>query len=362
VETRAGGPGPPAPFAPSSSDPGNGRSLPALLLAQAAAQREQPWLFVQRGLDWRWRSFGAVAARVERLRSALTEALAGLPPAGASGGAARRIGFEDDGGPEAVALDLAIQAAGACAAPLPPGLAEEALASALAERGCAALARLDAGAGATPRAAPAEPPTATFSAGAGESAAPAPTQDRAPVFHLPGDEPPGGSIAPPAPPWGGGSVLVTWEGRWKEVSQSELIAGVEDLGARLAPPKPPRRSRRPAAIRRSARPEREVLVLPRPLADPAGRRLAAWALAAGAALVLEPDRALLAATAAWVRPTVFAGDPAEIAALRAEVEARRRRRGLPFGRLHTVAVLGGEALPAAERAFWAGRGAAVSVV
>jgi len=358
VETRAGGPGPPAPFAPSSSDPGNGRSLPALLLAQAAAQREQPWLFVQRGLDWRWRSFGAVAARVERLRSAL----AALPPAGGSGGAARRIGFEDDGGPEAVALDLAIQAAGACAAPLPPGLAGEALASALAERGCAALARLDAGA--APGAAPAEPlaATATLSVGACESAAPGPSQHCAPVFHLPGDEPSGESIAPPAPPSGGGSVLVTWEGRWKEVSQGELIAGVEELGARLAPPKPPRRSRRPAAIRRSARPEREVLVLPRPLADPAGRRLAAWALAAGAALVLEPDRALLAATAAWVRPTVFAGDPAEIAALRAEVEARRRRRGLPFGRLHTVAVLGGEALPAAESAFWAGRGAAVSVV
>jgi len=363
VESRAGGPGPPAPSASASSDPGDDRTLPALLLAQAAAQPEQPWLFVQRGLDWRWRSFGAVAARVERLRAGLADGLAGLPAAGAHGGSAPRIGFEDDGGPDAITRDLAIQAAGACAAPLPPGLAGEARAVALAERGCAALALLGTGAE-TPPPASDEPgsTTSAASAGGGDAPSTAPEPDRVAVLHLPRDGP-SEPAASPTPSWADGSVLVTDEDRWREVSQGDLIAEVEELGARLASPNPQRRSRRTAAARRSARPRRDVLVLPRPLADPAGRRLAAWSLAAGAALVLEPDRVHLAATAAWVRPTVFAGDAAEIEALRALVDAgRSRRRGLPLGRLHTVAVLGGEALPAAERAYWTGRGAAVRVV
>jgi hypothetical protein len=283
-----------------------------LLLAHAAAQPEQPWLFVQRGLDWRWRSFGAVAARVERLRAALAAGVAGAPA---------RIGFEDAGRPGSIALDLAIQAAGACAAPLPPGLDGAALAAALAERGCSALAAFGA----------------------------AGSPSGLPVLHLPPDEASERESPPPSAPWLGGPVLVAGEGGWREVAQAELIGAAGELAARLAPARPRR--------------GREILVLPRPLADPAGRRLAAWALAAGAALALEPDRARLAAAAAWVRPTVFAGDPDEIAALRALVEPRRRRRGgLPLGRLHTVAVLGGAPLPAAERAFWTGRGVAVTVV
>ena len=308
-----------------------------MLLAHVVAQREQPWLFVQRGLDWRWRSFGAVAARVERLRAALAAGLGG-PPA--------RIGFEDSGRPSAIALDLAIQAAGACAAPLPPGLTGTALAAALAERGCAALAVFAAAAGAPP-------------ALAGEVAGPSGGGERpaavvgAPgvlVLHLARDEPSEREAPPPSAPWRGGPVLVAEGAGWREIAQTDLVAGAVELAARLAPGRPWRRGR-------------EVLVLPRPLADPAGRRLAAWALAAGAALALEPDRGNLAAAAAWVRPTVFAGDPAEVAALRAVVEPRRRRRrGLPLRRLHTVAVLGGAPPPAAERAFWTGRGVAVTVV
>ena len=64
-----------------------------------------------------------------------------------------------------------------------------------------------------------------------------------------------------------------------------------------------------------------------------------WATLTGAAVVLEPDPALRAATAAWVRPTVFHGTPEEIADLRAPGE--EDARGLPFRRLRTVLVAGG---------------------
>jgi len=79
-----------------------------------------------------------------------------------------------------------------------------------------------------------------------------------------------------------------------------------------------------------------------------------WATTTGAAVALEPEPGLRIATAAWVRPTVFHGAPEEIGALRAWVE-KGRRRGLPFGRLRTLLVAGGE-LGGEESAFWKGRG------
>lgn len=108
---------------------------------------------------------------------------------------------------------------------------------------------------------------------------------------------------------------------------------------------------------------RDVAVLAAPLARPA-RLLLAWAVVAGAVLVLEPDPAALAATAAWARPTVFLGDAAAVAALRARVPAaslltrfllRRVRPALPFGRLRAL-VVSGPPLAAGEAAFWTARG------
>lgn len=256
---------------------------------------------------------------MESLRAALAEA---TTPAGG------RIGFADRGRPSELALDLAIQAAGGCSAPLPGGLEGDRLAAAAADRRCEALAAFGL-------------------AVDGPSALPLVALAR---------EPPAGLVEPGAIDWTGGSVLVETESGAGEWSQPDLLAAAQRFAARLASAAEPPSGR---GLRRET-PRREILVLPRGLADPAGRTLAAWSLAAGAALALEPDRERRAATAAWVRPTVFAGDPDEIATLREA--AGQRRRGPPFRRLHTVAVLGGAPLAEAETAWWRDRGVALTVV
>ena len=99
--------------------------------------------------------------------------------------------------------------------------------------------------------------------------------------------------------------------------------------------------------------ERDIVVLGGPLEDPLERTMMAWATLSGAAVVLEPDPALRAATAAWVRPTVFHGTPGEIVDLRARVGKARKGR-LPFRRLRAVVVAG--ELSGEEAAFWRERG------
>ena len=75
----------------------------------------------------------------------------------------------------------------------------------------------------------------------------------------------------------------------------------------------------------------------------------------------------MAATAAWVRPTVFAGAEPERRALRDWLAAhdrprsvplggRRRRPRLPLRQLHTALATDPEPIPEDERAFWAERG------
>lgn len=100
-------------------------------------------------------------------------------------------------------------------------------------------------------------------------------------------------------------------------------------------------------------PRREILVVAGSPLEPARRRLLAWALLRGAAVVLEPRPASLVGTALWARPTVFAGTPARVAELlrRAAPGARGGRRRLwrlgrpapPLGpltgRLHTCLLL-----------------------
>lgn len=95
--------------------------------------------------------------------------------------------------------------------------------------------------------------------------------------------------------------------------------------------------------------KREIVVLGGSLQDPVERTMLAWATLEGAAVVLEPNPALRAATAAWVRPTVFHGSPEEIAGLRRSVKKLRKGR-LPFRRLRTILVAG--ELAAGEEAAW----------
>ncbi len=103
---------------------------------------------------------------------------------------------------------------------------------------------------------------------------------------------------------------------------------------------------------------REIVVLGGALADPVERTMMAWATLAGAAVVLEPDPALRPAVAAWARPTLFHGTPAEIADLRARAGKARKGRP-PFRRLRTLLINGTERLEAADEAFWEERGVKV---
>jgi hypothetical protein len=243
--------------------------------------------------------------------------------------AGSRVAFADWPGPQAIALDLALQGAGLLSVPIPAPLTGAALAGALAERGAEVWL------------APIEPGVSRKREG-GTAGLP---------WHLIpawiSEEPSGlgGEKTVPSPPLvpGGGAVLAGG----RPLSAAELIAAAAAVEAMI-----PVKSRR------------EILVSCRPLADPAARSLLAWATRTGAALLLEPDRAAGAATAVWARPTLFHGTAQDLAILRRAVERRpfwsRWRRRLPFDRLHTLFVEGD--LAAGERSFWEGRGVHLATV
>ena len=118
------------------------------------------------------------------------------------------------------------------------------------------------------------------------------------------------------------------------LSQEGLMTAVERLGREI-PELPKGR--------------RHVLVLGGFAGDPAERFLLAWATAAGAAILLEPEPAHYVPTAVWARPTIFAGTAADRARLREAIERDEsgwklfgRRRRLPFGRLGAVLATEGE--------------------
>jgi hypothetical protein len=131
--------------------------------------------------------------------------------------------------------------------------------------------------------------------------------------------------------------VVTSTGEW---TAAELVAAGERLREVI-----------------QAQGKREIVVLGGPLQDPVERTMLAWAILAGAAVVLEPNPALRPATAAWVRPTVFHGSPGDIAVLRTHV-AKVRKWRLPFRRLRTVLATG--EMAAEDQAFWGGRGVRVA--
>jgi hypothetical protein len=107
------------------------------------------------------------------------------------------------------------------------------------------------------------------------------------------------------------------------------------------------------------KPGREILVAGRSLFDPVDRAVLAWALVAGAAVLLEPLPGARAATAAWARSTVFHGTPEEIAHLRRLAETGSGRR---WWRLRVIFVTGTEPLPEGDAAFWRDRGVKVAEI
>ncbi len=318
------------------------QSLPGALRRQAAADPESPFLFWPDGWNWRWWSWRETAELAARWAAPL----AGLPPACG-------VAFAAAAYPEAIALDLAVQSAGLTPVPLLLGwggggagghgrhgreVQRAAPALEAAERaGCLAwlevvggearVTRLDAPAGGA----------APVAAAAPDPAVAAPT----------------GSAAAPT---GDLEVLVTGDGDaggWRRLSQSELLSAAAEVERAIAS----------GSGRHADSREREILVAGWPLQEWAGRLLAAWAVAAGAALVLEADPALRLGAVLWARPTVFHGTAEELAALRLRVETARwprrwrRRPAPPLGRLRTL--FQREPPAADDAAFWRQRGAQV---
>lgn len=305
-------------------------SLPAALFRHAALRPEEPWLFVREGWDWRWSSFAEVADRVDLWAATISSS---FPPF-------TRLAFPDLPLPRAVALDLAIQTAGATSVPIPSSLATSDLSPTLIRLGIDAW--LGAGSFAPEiRAFHLPEPAIDGGRRAGPSG-----EDGAQVSEAAGRVPEH-RPQPDGPAWRPGHVLVLEPGAPRELSQADLLSAASAIQAAL-----------PGAG------GREIAVLAPPLAADPARRFLAWATVAGAALLLEPEPAALAATAAWARPTVFLGDAGAIAALRRALPAegrlaRLRRPRLPFGRLHTL-FLAGPADPAGtggvDAAFWMARG------
>jgi hypothetical protein len=161
-------------------------------------------------------------------------------------------------------------------------------------------------------------------------------------------------------------------GAWRAVRWGEVMAAAERVGRLVGAGVAAGKGKGRAKGRRNG--TREIVVLGRSLGEEAGRLVAAWAVAAGAAVVaVEPEG--MTAAAVWARPTVFCGGEEEVAALRREIEGRPRRVGgrrwmgrtwggqgarsaarrLPLGRLRVV--LQEEPPGAPEVAYWGGRGA-----
>src|SRR6185295_1561785 len=277
---------------------------PPAALARAAGRRsEAPFLFFQRGWDWRWLGFrdarrqvGGAAALLAHLSSGARVA---FPSVAGAGGAA------------AILVDLAIQAAGLVAVPLAVRAGESGLAQTLAAAGAEAFVA---------------PPG--FAPGLG-----LPAIDLPDLAALDGEVPDrAGSIAVAA-----GSD----PGDLRVVPAADLDAASSAVTALLA---------RPA--------KREIAVVGLPSQDPAERAFLAWGEITGAALVLEPWAVHRVATASWARPTVHCGPAAELAALLAKAGGSRRGRKPPFGRLHTVFCSEPGALGPGEIEAWARLGVA----
>lgn len=306
---------------------------------------EQPFLFFPEDLDVRWRSFAAVAEQVEEGRRRLAEL--GLAPGAV-------VAYRWRCGPDAVAADLAIRSGGWTAAPVaggspvPPGWAARLLLP--SER--SAEGGMNAG---SPTVAL---PEATREVGrrAGGAFPPRRGAD--------GDELPGGALAR--------RPEDSAEG-WRAEDTDALAWRAAALGRALD--------------RALGRTWGEAGVGPRPVvaawldpAVPEGRAVLDWAVAARAALYLEPDPRILGGASEWVRPTVVAGDldalssvmvtirrEAERGARRARrlrwahrlVGRRRRAPRPPFGRLRAVVVADPQDLEPEDRELLAAQGVAI---
>lgn len=291
------------------------------------AQRhpEDPALFHPDGFDVRWRSWRTLAVQAAEGARAVRKLLAG------GAGAPPRIAITWRSHPDAVAAYLAVLAAGG----RPVAVSSPAEATAA---GCVGWLLQ-----------PGEAPPA-FEASEGMSVASLPEADGRQAADLPAAT--DAAVDPPA----------------EVASLGERIARAAAASDAAGSPL------RPGA--------REIAFAHLDLRRPGDEAFLGWALANGAAIVLEPDRRAVASFAAWARPTLIAAGAHELADLarnlrgrgnapeawtrftrwlarllpRAPRPARARR---PLGRLRLVVVLGEGRLPVDDVPFWADRGVAV---
>lgn len=335
--------------------PREASSLPSIVFSRAEETPEEPALFYPEGLDVRWRSWGALAAQAAGGAEAL--AALGLP-------AGDRVAFRWRPDPDAVAADLAIQAAGLVSVPAAaPG------ASAAPSGGPSVevehAARLLA---------PGEPEP-----GEGRSAArlPAASETGPGLARRSGGRGVPAAAGRPDRSSAGGAWVVD-DGRLDPgtvprqgavLGQAELLARARDLGERLERAASGAAAVVAAARRSAGAGEREIAVASFDLRASDGRTFLAWALATGAVLFLEPDPRVLAGSVVWARPTLMAGEARSLGELGRRLRSReatrrrpfrrRSRSMLPFGRLRLLLVLGTGRLAVDDIAFWAGRGVAV---
>jgi hypothetical protein len=238
------------------------------------------------------------------------------------------LGFAYRPDPPSVLLDLAVQTIGRISVPLPADLPPQRLRELALERGCQAWLE-------------------TKGEREGVESDP-----KMPRFQVDLSSLDGSDRAGSGKPWGteaGGAV--TSDGQ--EWSAERLAAAGQLLAAALAGAPTPR--------------GRDILVSWRDLDHPVERQVVSWTLAAGAALILEPQAGSGLASALWARPTVFGGLPEEMEAFHVALDAKRgwlhrlRPGRLPLGRLRAVLWLGPAPPPAGEAERWSARGVSLVV-
>lgn len=324
----SGGPAPSQASEPRGTAPRDG--LPASVLARSEAEPEEPALFFPDGFDVRWRSWGELAAQAASGAAAL--AGADVPPE-------TRVAYRWRPHPDAVAADLAIQAAGCAAVPLGEGEAS-------ATAGCGARLLLP-----------------------GE----VDPEERIPAVALP-EAPARGRAAVAVPEeLAARAARAAVRADGDTMSSAELLERSRGLGRRLE-----RAAAGLGAVRPSPPAAREIALASFDVRLRDGRVFLAWALDSGAALFLEPDPRAVPGAAAWARPTLVAGDSRVLTVLARQVlKAPGPRRGgpfqklwklmgradpspaRPFGRLRLLVLLGPGRLPLDDLVGWAERGVAV---
>lgn len=240
-------------------------ALHSLLAERAATHSEEPWLFFRHDLHWRWLSWGQVADQVARGAAVL---------AGADGLGDRPLAFACDPPVAAVAVDLALAAAGLAGRAWPGEVGD---ARRRAERsGFGGWIEVEAE----------DPPPATFTSSLPTFTLPA---ARSRLRHW---QPQTLAIDPPPRE----DDFTPWI-RWHE----------------LLPPAS----------------ERVIAHCGVGLEEPSARSLVAWSLLTGAALALPSPPGELLPDVLWTRPHLVLAPAAELSllavALKEQARARHRR-------------------------------------